>query len=116
MRCRIEIEAFELSVHIGCSEEERSQPQPLRVAFRVESERPFLASRTDRLQDTVDAAFLKAILTETIGPSRFATLERLGAEVERALQGIRRQDTPLACELRLTKPAWGWSYVHAWSL
>jgi FolB domain-containing protein len=114
MPCRIEIADFELDVRIGCTPEEREAPQPIRIGACVRKNAPFAASRTDRLSDTVDAAEIKDRLGTRATESRVQTLERLGQVLEDDL----RQAFPaqgLDWEVRVNKPRFGWSYVHAWS-
>jgi dihydroneopterin aldolase len=114
MPCRIELDELELELRLGCTEAERSQSQPVRFRLRVSSGERFPASRTDRVEDTLDAQKLRDAVERAARAARVHTLERLGALLEETL----RADFPrpdLAWELRISKPRYGWSYVHAWS-
>lgn len=114
MSCRIEIPEITLSAHVGCTDDERQSPQPLLVRAVVRNSRKFRASLTDDLADTVDVAKLRAFLTETVPSVRVQTLERLGEVLE---CGIREHFSfsGLEWEIAITKPRFGWTYVHSWS-
>lgn len=116
MRCRIELDPFELSLNIGCTPQERDQPQPIGVHFWIESTKPFKASTTDVLQDTLDASLVKDTLIRALKVSHSSTLEHLADQAQRALVGLSKSGFgELAWHLKLSKPKWGWSYVHSWS-
>jgi dihydroneopterin aldolase len=79
----------------------------------VESAEPFPACRTDRLEDTVDAAVIVALLKRQAEESRVRTLEAIGALTEEALRA-RFPRSGLAWQLTIHKPRFGWRYVHSW--
>lgn len=113
MPCRIELSEIELQLRIGCTEDERREPQPVRFRAAVRSEERFPASHTDRVEDTVDAGALRSALIDTARATRARTLERLAAELEAELTR-RFGRTGLAWELMIRKPRFGWSYTHEW--
>lgn len=113
MPCRIELGDIELQLRIGCTSEERAEPQPLRVRAVVRSAEPFPACQTDRLADTLDAAEIRRAVLGLAALPPVQTLERLGALAEASLRE-RFSATGLEWELALSKPRFGWAYVHAW--
>ncbi len=114
MPCRIEISEVELSLQIGCSEQERATPQPIGLGLLVRSLETFPACHTDRLHDTLDAAEMKKALIEAASNARVHTLERLGGVVELSFKEKFRAHR-CDWEVTIRKPRFGWSYVHAWS-
>ncbi len=113
MPCRIELQDLELQLRIGCTAEERGEAQPVRVSAVVRSSEHFPACRTDRLADTLDAAEIRRTLLELGALPHVQTLERLGALAEARLRD-RLPAAGLEWELSLSKPRFGWAYVHAW--
>lgn len=114
MPCRIELSDIELRLRIGCTEDERREPQPVRFRATVRSAELFPASDTDRVEDTIDAGALRSALIEAARASGCHTLERLGRVIEQALSS-RFSSPGLEWELLITKPRLGWSYSHAWT-
>lgn len=114
MACRIEISELELLLHIGCTERERSTSQPIRFRTVVTRAQNFQACETDLLHDTLDAQEIRSALIESANHSRVQTLERLGQVIE---SDLRKNFSFNLCdwELTISKPRFGWSYVHAWS-
>ena len=78
---RIEVRGLRLVGTHGVLDEERTRPQPfdLDLDLDLDLER---ASRTDRLDDTVDyGSVVEAVAAVVTGPRPFALLEALAAEV-----------------------------------
>lgn len=118
MAFRIALTEFELSLHIGCSAQERLHPQPVRIALTLTGARPFAASQTDALLDTVDTDRLRAVLVNTLeSATRDATLQTLERLAQIAADALSREfhQFPLQWELLMVKPQFGWSYAHTWS-
>jgi FolB domain-containing protein len=113
MRSRIEISPLGIPAHVGCGEAERSAPQTLEVSLSVSSQEGFAACESDALGDTLDASRIQSLVAATIEASRVQTLERLGRLVETALRRELRS-SGLDWELHISKPRFGWAYVHAW--
>lgn len=113
MPCRIELDEVEWMVVVGCTDAEQHHAQPIRLSATVQSMEPFAAARTDRLEHTVDADQLRQAMSEVIRAARVRTLERLGGLMEEALRA-RFPLSGLLWEIKIRKPRFGWSYVHAW--
>ncbi len=114
MPCRIEILESELSLRIGCTEQERREPQPVLLRALVSRSTLFEAARTDRVADTIDAARLRELLVGRAAEARVETLERLAMLLERS---VREEFAIAGCEweVALTKPRMGWGYVCTWT-
>lgn len=114
MPCRIEITFPELNLLVGCSEGERSRPQPIGAALSISSPRKFEASRTDQLSDTIDVAWVQQTVQRAAELGPVQTLERLAERIETELRAQFRAPG-LEWELTLAKPRFGWKYVQTWS-
>lgn len=114
MPCRIELSEIELELFIGCEEEERASPQPIRFRLSVRTDEPFLACQTDEVRDTLHVEEMRTVLVESAMGARVKTLERLGQLLEDRFRS-RFPIRSLEWELRIDKPRMRWSYVHSWS-
>lgn len=114
MASKIEIKEIKLMLHIGCSKEERSQAQPVIVRIAVHSISSFQACKTDQLSDTLDVDTISRLLINEANCSRVSTLERLGQILENSIRNNILNQDGFNWEVTLTKPQWGWSYVHSW--
>ncbi len=113
MPCQIEIQEMELQLHIGCSEKERAEKQTVLATVRIQHYQKFLASKTDRVEDTINVSSVKKALSEHQFPTMH-TLEFLGETLEKKLRTLFPQ-TGLVWELQLLKKNYGWKYIQSWS-
>jgi dihydroneopterin aldolase len=88
---------LEVWVHLGCSEAERSVPQPVHIDATIHFAQPPEACRTDRLNDSVCYAELATALAQTARSRPFLTVERLA----QALAEEMRRRLPQGARLRL---------------
>ncbi len=114
MSCRIEISNIELMIAIGCDLPERSSPQLVLASLCLSNYQNFRASKTDKLEDTLDVSSMKHVIREASQNLELHTLERLGQIIEDSLRK-NFHHSGLSWELTLAKKNYSWKYVHSWS-
>ena len=81
LACKMTIENYEIPVHLGCSQEERSLPQLVSFQIELSSPQNSTANKSDQLNDAICYASLCGIIGETVGTRHFHLLEFLAQEV-----------------------------------
>lgn len=114
MPCRIEISDMKVMLHIGCTDEEQRELQPILFRVTARNLNKFLASATDEIGDTVDVYEVQRTLLQTAKAHRVRTLERLGEILEQAFRE-QFKFRAIEWEIAISKPQFGWTYVQSWT-
>lgn len=88
MMASLHLNEIELFVHLGWPEEERKQPQAVRVNIEVEFETPPDACETDQLEDSFCYAALIKKIQENTTNKQFRLIEHLGCDIYKLLKTI----------------------------
>ena len=81
----IEINSLSFFIHLGCSEEERTNLQEIRVSFRMTLLGQPMACTTDKLEDTICYGKVCTEIRSRIEGSTFQTIEKIAGLI---LDGI----------------------------
>ena len=112
MAFRIESPVVELMVKVGCRPEEQAAPQNIRLQVHISGRKHPPACRSDLLKDTLDVEQVIGILEGASHLPHLLTLEHLASVLESKLLDLSPIED-LEWELRITKPRYGWTYVHS---
>ena len=83
----LEVQELSLQVRLGCTREERSIPQEVRLGIQIEfHERP-PACETDKLSDTICYAEICNALVKTTSNKEFQTIEYLTVVCAKEISG-----------------------------
>jgi dihydroneopterin aldolase len=80
---RLSLRDLVLWVHLGCSEEERSKRQELRLSAEFLFQRMPAAALTDNLKDTLCVGEVASLLAEHCETKTFHLIEKVGLEAYR---------------------------------
>ena len=86
MKQLIEILDFEVSVKLGCSKEERSFVQPVRVSILIEFNSNCKGFESDQLSDAIDYVSLTEIINSVAQKKEFNLIENLNFNIHQALE------------------------------
>jgi dihydroneopterin aldolase len=84
----IAINALRLPVVIGCGDQERAQPQPIRFDVEIALEAPPRCAETDQLDQTLDYDAVAEAIRRVASRAEYRLLERLVAVVRDELRQI----------------------------
>ena len=77
-----------LPIRLGCSAEERLEPQPVEIDLTIRFETPPRGMVTDRLEDTVSYDVLVRAIKEVASDREFSLIEHLANEIFTSLKNI----------------------------
>jgi dihydroneopterin aldolase len=93
-----------LPVRLGCSAEERLDPQPVEIDVTVRFEAPPRGMITDRLEDTVSFDALVQTIKEVVLDREFSLIEHLANEIFTSLRSVVGPDHELRITVRKVSP------------
>lgn len=76
----LQIRDLSVQVHLGCTAEERSLKQEVRLSIEFRFSEPPVGALTDSLQDTICYAEASKLLRQHCEQGEFQLIERIGAE------------------------------------
>ena len=85
MKQKMQVQDFEVWVHLGCSTEEQKFTQPVHFNLEINFTNPVLGCQTDNLIDTVDYVKITSILKMIATEKAFSLIEHLNY---RAFSGV----------------------------
>ena len=93
-----------LPIRLGCSAEERLEPQPVEIDLTIRFETPPRGMVTDRLEDTVSYDVLVRAIKEVASDREFSLIEHLANEIFTSLKNILGPEHELWVTVRKISP------------
>ena len=93
-----------LPIRLGCSAEERLEPQPVEIDLTIRFETPPRGMVTDRLEDTVSYDALVRAIKEVASDREFSLIEHLANEIFTSLKNILGPEHELRVTVRKVSP------------
>jgi|GEM_PF-6215454 len=85
LRQKLQIQDFEVWVHLGCDAEEQKYLQPVHynfeISYETSYESPLLACQTDKLNDAIDYVKITSILKKISLEKKYNLIEHLNQQV-----------------------------------
>jgi 7,8-dihydroneopterin aldolase/epimerase/oxygenase len=78
---QLSITNLQLWVHLGCSAEEKAQPQPIRIDIQIAFDQPPKGSETDQLEDTICYQMLSDQIKILVEKKTFNLIEYLARSI-----------------------------------
>jgi dihydroneopterin aldolase len=101
----LKISDLTLSVHIGCTPEERLKKQEVRISFQIEPDRLPGACVSDVLSETICYETLIGSIQHSIDSrAEFNTVEKLGHDCFQSLKAQIPKDARLSLSLHKVNP------------
>lgn len=100
----LKIKGLSLSLRLGCSAEERLNPQPVEIDLTIRFETPPRGMVTDRLEDTVCYDALVGAIKEVTSDREFSLIEHLANEILTSLRRIVEAEHELRVTVRKVSP------------
>lgn len=104
MRHRIEIVDLSLFIHLGCTAEERTHPQEVRVSLSLDFLSPPAGCQTDSLKDTVCYAAICGAIREKIDGSEHALVEHVAQEIYQTTETVVAGKASIRIRLHKVRP------------
>ena len=98
------IRGISLPVCLGCSADERLDPQPVEVDLTIRFETPPRGMVTDRLEDTVCYDTLVCAIKEVVSDREFSLVEHLANEIFTSLRNVVESEHQLRVTVRKVSP------------
>ena len=98
------IRGISLPIHVGCSEHERRDPQPVEIDLTIRFGTPPRGMVTDRLEDTVCYDALVDAIKEVASDREFSLIEHLANEIFTSLRRIVEAEHELRVTVRKVSP------------
>ena len=93
-----------LPIRLGCSAEERLEPQPVEIDLTIRFETPPRGMVTDRLEDTVSYDVLVRAIKEVASDREFSLIEHLANKIFTSLKNILGPEHELRVTVRKVSP------------
>jgi len=93
-----------LPIRLGCSADERFEPQPVEIDVTIRFETPPRGMVTDRLEDTVSYDALVSAIKEVVLDREFSLVEHLANEIFTSLRSIVESEHELRITVRKVSP------------
>jgi dihydroneopterin aldolase len=77
----LRLQDYEVSVHLGCSEEEQKYLQPVRFTVEIEYEKEVQGAVTDKLEHATDYFAVSEIIKKIAKSKKFHLIEHLNHEI-----------------------------------
>jgi dihydroneopterin aldolase len=87
---RMDIDRLRLNVHLGCSADERTRPQPVEVSLSIHFKKNVEALQSDQLSDTVCYQDVCDQIKIAASTKEYNTVEHLAFEIRREIQPLLR--------------------------
>lgn len=84
------VQEFEVFVHLGCSADERRDPQPVRFQIDLSYAEPVKGAQTDQLADATDYVQITNLVKESAQIKPYQLIEHLSAEAFEVLMSYLR--------------------------
>ena len=98
------IRGISLPIRLGCSADERLDPQPVEIDITIRFRTPPRGMVTDRLEDTVGYDVLVGAIKEVAWDREFSLIEHLANEILTSLRGIVESKHELRVTVRKVSP------------
>ena len=98
------IKGISLLLRLGCSAEERLNPQPVEIDLTIRFETPPRGMLTDRLEDTVCYGALVGAIKEVTSDREFSLIEHVANEILTSLRRIVEAEHELRVTVRKVSP------------
>ena len=93
-----------LPIRLGCSADERLDPQPVEIDLTIRFETPPRGMVTDRLEDTVSYDALVRVIKEVASDREFSLIEHLANEILTSLRSVVGSEHQLRVTVRKISP------------
>jgi dihydroneopterin aldolase len=93
-----------LPIRLGCSADERLDPQPVEIDLTIRFRTPPRGMVTDRLEDTVSYKALVEAIKEVASDREFSLIEHLANEILTSLRRIVESEYELRVTVRKVSP------------
>ena len=93
-----------LPIRLGCSADERLNPQPVEIDLTIRFETPPRGMVTDRLEDTVCYDRLVSAIKQVVTDREFSLVEYLAKEIFDSLRSIVESEHELRVTVRKVSP------------
>ena len=103
-RPELTIRAISLPMRLGCSADERLNPQPVEIDLTIRFQTPPRAMVTDRVEDTVCYDALVGAIKEVASDREFSLIEHLANEILTSLRRIVEAEHELRVTVRKVSP------------
>ena len=101
---RLRIRDLQLKARLGCSAEERSAPQEVRVSVELRFDHSPRASTSDNLGDTICYAVLSKALREQLKEREYHLVEKMAADFYEVLKGIVEGRAKISLSVHKVRP------------
>ncbi len=98
------IRGIALPVRIGCSADERRDPQPVEIDLTIRFDAPPRGMVTDRLEDTVCYDTLVTAIKDVVSAREFSLIEYLANEILTSLRKVVGSEHELRVTVRKVSP------------
>ena len=98
------IKGILLPIRLGCSADERLNPQPVEVDLTIRFETPPRGMVTDRLEDTVSYDSLVDAIKAVVSDREFSLVEHLANEIFASLRNLVESGDGLRVTVRKVSP------------
>ena len=98
------IKGISLPLRLGCSAEERLNPQPVEIDLTIRFETPPRGMVSDRLEDTVCYDALVSAIKEVTSDREFSLIEHVANETLTSLRRIVEAEHKLRVTVRKVSP------------
>ena len=98
------ISGISLPLRLGCSAEERLNPQPVEIDLTIRFETPPRGMVTDLLEDTVGYDALVGAIKEATSDREFSLIEHVANEILTSLRRIVEAEHELRVTVRKVSP------------
>ena len=93
-----------LPIRLGCSADERLNPQPVEIDLTIRFETPPRGMVTDRLEDTVSYDALVNAIKDVVSDREFSLIEHLANEILTSLRSVVGSEHQLRVTVRKVSP------------
>jgi len=100
----LRIEALSLSMRLGCSVEERSKPQEVRVAVELRFREAPKGAKTDSLSDTICYAKVSEAIKSHCESREYQLVERMANEVYGVVRELTGPGVEIGISLHKVRP------------
>jgi dihydroneopterin aldolase len=101
----LKISELALSVHIGCTPEERAKSQEVRISFQIKPDRLPEACTSDKLEETICYETLIASIHRLVpSQAQFNTVEKLGYDCFQSLKKALPREARLFLSIHKVNP------------
>lgn len=98
------VESLGLSVRLGCSREERLQPQEVRVSVEFRFPEAPLGTQTDALEDTICYAKVSRVIQQHCESREYQLVEKIAHEIYGLLRVLSGSSVEIGISVHKVRP------------